>query len=97
MKQFVETSSKLNIDFGEKVTIGCPDNMEGKDSADGGGQNPYCGSVDKKFKGADDNKIKWNQVGETWTPTSVTLYAFSQDQIEQAASASIIQVLVQKQ
>lgn len=88
MKQVVESSSKLDLDFSEKVTIGCPEKSEG------GSANPYCGSGDKKFKGVDDNGIKWTQDGQSWIPTSMTLYAVSTDKLEQASNASIVDVLV---
>ena len=85
MKQVVESSSKLNIDFSEKATIGCSEKAEG-------GGNPYCGSVDKQFKGVDDNGIKWQQEGAQWVPTSMTLYAVSQDKVSETSTQSVVEV-----
>jgi hypothetical protein len=90
MKQVVESSSKFDIAFSEKATIGSSEKSDG-----GGSANPYSASVDKQFKGVDDNGIKWQQGdGNTWVPTSITLYAVSQDKITQASSASFVDVLV---
>ena len=88
MKQVVESSSKLDINFSEKATIGCSDKK-----GDGANPNPYCGGVDKKFQGVDDNGIKWQQDGQSWIPTSMKLYAVSQDDLSQASRASIVEVL----
>jgi hypothetical protein len=89
LKQIVESSSKLNIEFSEKATIKCPKEA-----------TSYCsgveGDVDKQFKGTDDNGIKWTKEGEQWVPTSVRLHAVSTERVTQAASASIIDVQVKR-
>lgn len=98
MKQVVESSSKLDIEFSDKTTIGCPDSSGTKKDASSTqtAGNPYCGSADKKFKGVDDNGIKWQQDGAAWIPTSMTLYAVSKDKLEQASKASVVEVLAKE-
>jgi hypothetical protein len=85
MKQVVESSSKLDIKFSETATIGCSEKSQGA--------NSYCGSVDKKFNGVDDNGIKWQQDGTQWIPTSMTLYSVSQDKISDTSTQSVVNVL----
>ncbi|APO52371.1 hypothetical protein LUI11_38575 [Bradyrhizobium diazoefficiens] len=96
MKQVVTSSDKYNIEFGQKTSIGCAsgDKKDGEDKKDGAaGANPYCVSVDKNTKFADDNQITWDKQGETWIPTSVVLYAVSAEQISDSVDFQIVDSL----
>ena len=87
LKQFVESSNKLDIKFGEKASIGCSADKKG-------GGNPYCGSVDKNADFKDDDGVKWHRDGDGWVPTSVDLYVISQSAISQKVSVHLVDTVV---